>query len=98
MKVLNDYSKLSEKAHTQTEWDAMIKDLHKGTCKVPEWVYYHFLECVPPIYSKQTGFLCGEPYDHDNDGYSLHLWFYGTPQKGFYGELANIKHHAKVEE
>lgn len=30
-----DYSGLDEKTHTRQEWDNMIKDLHKGTCKVP---------------------------------------------------------------
>lgn len=95
---MKDYSKMDEKTHTREEWDNMINDLHKEECKVPEWVYYHFLECVPPIYSKQTGFLCGEPYSHDGDGSSLHLWFYGTPKTGFYGQLANIKHHVSKED
>ncbi len=91
----NDFRNLNEKTHTKKQWDLMIKSLHRQKTKVPEWVYYYFLEVLPPIYSKQTGFLVGEPDSHDSEGNAMRLWFYGTPKTGFYGELVNEKHHIK---
>lgn len=88
-----DFTKINENNHTREEWKSMMNSLHKEETKVPEWVYYYFLECVPPIYSKQTGFLVGEPNSHDEEGNALRLRFYGTPEKGFYGKLVNEKYH-----
>jgi len=94
----NDFRHLKEETHTRKEWDEMIKSLHIQETKVPRWVYWHFLEAVPPIYSKQTGFLLGEPDDHDEDGNALRLWFYGTEKTGFYGQRVNEKYHIGDEE
>lgn len=93
--IPNNFDHLKQDSYTQREWDLMIKSLHQQETKVPEWVYYHFLECVPPIYSKQTGFLVGEPNSHDNEGYAMRLWFYGTSDTAFYGKLVNEKYHIK---
>lgn len=81
------------------EWNELMKAIHSGQIiKIDESIYWYFLEVLPPLYSKQTGFLLLEPYSHDSDGHALRSWFYGTPEKGFYSQLVNEKYHLNKQQ
>jgi hypothetical protein len=80
-----DHTNLKEKGHTGEEWYKIIQDLRKCIVKVPEWVYFHFLEAVPPIYPKNgIGFFNSEPLCHNKEGKPIYYYFFEY-NKGFYG-------------
>jgi len=60
--------------------------------------FYYFLEVLPPIYSKQTGFLLQEAETHNDDGEAIRLWFYGTEETGYHCEVVNEKYHVSKRE
>lgn len=85
-----DQSHLKEESHTSEEWYKMIEDLRRCIVKVPRWVYYHFLESVPPICPKNgIGFFNSEPLCHNKEGKPVYYYFFEY-NKGFYGCISSI--------
>ena len=89
--MIKNYSELTEEKHTKEEWETMLNEMRKGIIKVPEWVYYHFLEAVPPIYPKNgIGFFCGEPLTTNKENNFVYRYFFKL--KGvYYGTISSIK-------
>ena len=88
---LIDHSNMKEKTHTEEEWYSMINNLRQCIVKVSEFVYYHFLESVPPIYPKNgVGFFNSEPLSHNKEGKPVYYYFF--KHKGsFYGCISSIQ-------
>ena len=81
--------------YTRKEWDAMIKSIHSGQeTRINEMIYWHFLECMPPIYSKKGGFLLLEASNHNQKGEALRMWFYKKPE-GYFAQLVNETEHVR---
>ena len=88
---VSDYSQLDEEKHTSKQWYAMIEDLRKCVVNVPKWVYYHFLESVPPIYaSNGIGFFNSEPLTFNDNGEAVYYYFFKYKSK-YYGSVTTIK-------
>jgi hypothetical protein len=51
--------------------------------EIDEKIMEHFLSCVPPLNYK-NGFLCGEPYDHDENGNTKYIAFEKNNDKFYY--------------
>ena len=84
IKVVN-HDHIKEDKYKPDEWRKMLEDLRRCIVKVPEWVYYHFLESVPPIYpSNKIGFFNSEPLTHDKNGNPIYYYFFKY-ENSFYG-------------
>ena len=95
---MKNFENFGEK-HTGEQWKEMIKAIESGEeVKISEWIYYYFLEVLPPIYSFQSGFLLQEAVRMDDDGDELRLWFYGTPKTGFWSQLVKTRLHVKRQD
>ena len=76
---------LDKDNYTENDWFFMIKEMCKCIVEISEWVYYHFLECVPPIYPKnQIGFFNSEPINHNKNGQPIYYYFFKLNNK-YYG-------------
>ena len=61
---------------------------------ITEEDYYYFLEVLPPIYSKQGGFMCLEAETHLPNGDAVRLWFHRETEK-YMCEVVNETDHVK---
>jgi hypothetical protein len=75
-------------------WDFMLKSMAYGhTIEVPESIYNHFLNCVPPFKMNhqedgKSWFLCGEPVSKNTHGTSYHAFSYQDNK--FFGKIISI--------
>lgn len=84
---IHDFTDMKEEGHSKFEWDLMIDTIQKHVCNIPKWVYYHFLEVLPPIYCKE-GFMCSEAVDHNRFGELIYYYFVKL-EGVYYACLAN---------
>ena len=86
---------------TYKKWSKSKKSfreyVEKGD-KIDDEIFYHFLGCVPPTEQDKTGFLCGEPYTHNNKGEGVYDSFYCIAKKYIYGGLKTVKQFSDKEE
>lgn len=89
--IITKYKNMQEKNHTSKEWYKMIDDLRCTVVEVPEWVYFHFLESVPPIYPEnKIGFFNSEPLTFNKEGQPTYYYFF-TYKTKHYGTVCTEK-------
>lgn len=67
-------------------------------CEISEEAYNWYLGCVFPTKMSGNGFLCGEPYTHQDDGFAVYL---GCREEGskYYAKMMTAKeYHSKMNE
>ena len=85
IRLITKHKLMKEDKHTPEEWYNMIDDLKRCIVEVPTWVFYHFLESVPPIYPKnRIGFFNSEPLSHNKEGHPVYYYFFKYDTK-YYG-------------
>lgn len=66
--------------------------------QIDEYHYDWFLGCVPPVMMTSNGFLCSEPYTHQDDGQAVYLGCRCHDGK-FYAKLMTTReYHVKMRE
>jgi len=72
--------------HTEEQWKEMIKAIDSGEeVEISEWIYFYFLEVLPPIYCK-GGFLLQEAVKFSDEGSVMRNRFYGNPKTGYFAQ------------
>jgi len=67
-------------------WTARFGDMREGKrVRVSDRIYWHMLECVPPIKQTVNSFYNGEAYSGD------HYYYFETKNGKRYGELRPLK-------
>ena len=61
--------------HNRERWEIGMNILRKENqiVEMCEDSYWHFLECVPPMFQNGNGFVNGDPYTHNAKGEAVYL-------------------------
>ena len=81
---MKDFKDFGEE-HTREQWTEMIKAIDSGEkIAISEWIYYYFLEVLPPIYCK-GGFLLQEAVKFKGDSVMRNR-FFGNSKSGYFAQ------------
>jgi hypothetical protein len=67
-------------------------------CEINEEAYNWYLGCVFPTKMSSNGFLCGEPYTHQNDGFAVYLGCREEGTKYYAKMMTGREYHSKMNE
>ena len=78
---------------TEQEWKDTLKQIEANPgewIETQEQMYEHFLNCVPPLKFKPTGFINSEAYNHTDTGIQFFEFSKGNGK--YFGRLTEIKY------